>query len=126
MQKIQKHIKLLVTTLALVGILVMPYFVFASSTALKKLEKVGPQAGFEGADETSFAEIIGGVVSTALGFLGVIFVILIIYAGYNWMTAAGEEEKVRKAQDTIKRAVIGLIITTSAYAIWNFVFYRLV
>ena len=126
MQKIQKHIKLLVTTLALVGILVMPYFVFASSAALDKLVDIGSDAGFEGADETSFAKIIGGVVSTALGFLGVIFVILIIYAGYNWMTAAGEEEKVRKAQDTIKRAVIGLIITTSAYAIWNFVFYRLV
>ena len=50
----------------------------------------------------------------------------IIYAGYNWMTAQGEEEKVSKAKDTIQRAVIGLIVTIAAYAISYWVFYVLI
>jgi len=54
--------------------------------------------------------------------LGIIFIILMIYAGYNWMTAQGEEEKVTKAKTTIQRAIIGLIIVVSAYAITAFVF----
>ncbi|MBI4812328.1 hypothetical protein HY798_02695 [Candidatus Falkowbacteria bacterium] len=53
--------------------------------------------------------------------LGVIFIILMLYAGYNWMTASGEEEKVTKAKDTIWRAIIGLIITIGSYAIWDFI-----
>jgi hypothetical protein len=45
-----------------------------------------------------------------------------LYAGYNWMTAAGDEQKVEKAKDTITRAIIGIIITVSAYAITYFIF----
>ena len=58
----------------------------------------------------------------ALTMLGIIFVILIILAGYNWMTAAGDEAKVTKAKETIRRAIIGFIIVSSAYAIYNYVF----
>lgn len=69
---------------------------------------------------------VSGVIATAieafLGVLGITFIILIILAGYNWMTAGGNEDKVTKAKDTIKRAIIGLIITVSAYAITVFVF----
>ena len=57
--------------------------------------------------------------------MGVIFIILIILAGYNWMTAGGEEEKVNKAKQMIYRAIIGLIIIMSAYAITYFVFTNL-
>jgi cytochrome bd-type quinol oxidase subunit 2 len=73
----------------------------------------------------SVAEIISLVIKSFLGLLGIIFVILIILGGYNWMTAAGEEEKVNKAKDTLKRAIIGLIIVVSAYAITYFVFTNL-
>jgi hypothetical protein len=71
------------------------------------------------------AEGIGGIVALAikafLGLLGIIFVYLMVLAGYNWMTAAGDEQKVEKAKDQIKRAIIGLIIVVSAYAITYFV-----
>ena len=62
------------------------------------------------------------VIEGFLGLLGVIFIILIIVAGYNWMTAAGDEAKVTKAKDTIQRAIIGLIIILAAYSITYFVF----
>jgi hypothetical protein len=81
---------------------------------------LGQKAGFD--DTASIPDIISTVISTFLSLLGIIFVILMIYGGYNWMTAAGDESKVTKAKETITRAIIGLIITVSAYAITYFVF----
>lgn len=72
--------------------------------------------------QTRIGDIVSTTIQAFLGLLGVIFVILIISAGYNWMTSAGEEEKVNKAKDTIKRAIIGIIIIIGAYAITYFVF----
>lgn len=66
--------------------------------------------------------IVATVIKAFLGLLGIIFIYLLVLAGYNWMTAAGDEQKVTKAKDEIKRAVIGLIIVISAYAITSFVF----
>ena len=37
------------------------------------------------------------------------------------MTAAGKEEQIKKAKDTLVKAVIGLIIILTAYAVTNFV-----
>ena len=72
------------------------------------------------------SETVGMVISVFLSLLGVIFVVYIIWAGYNWMTAGGNEEKVTKAKTTLTRAVIGLIITISAYSIWFFIFMKLI
>jgi len=69
---------------------------------------------------------VGGITAVVingfLGLLGIIFLVLIITAGYKWMMAQGNEEKVTEAKDTMYRAVIGLIIVVSAYAISYFVF----
>lgn len=78
-----------------------------------------------GTDEFSMSKLIGQVISVFISLLGVIFVVLIIFAGYNWMTAAGDSGKVDKAKETLWRAVIGLIITVGAYAIWTWLFFAL-
>ncbi len=110
----------------MVGVLILPYFVFAETSALDKLKDVGGASGYsQDTDETSFSAILGTVVGAFLSLLGIIFIILIISAGYNWMTAGGNEEKVSRAQDTLWRAIIGLIIVIGSYAIWEFVFSRL-
>jgi hypothetical protein len=66
--------------------------------------------------------IVSDVIQVFLSLLSMIFIILILYAGYNWMMAAGDEQKVTKAKDTIYRAVIGLIVIISAFVITYFVF----
>ncbi|MBU1663142.1 hypothetical protein KJ627_01270 [Patescibacteria group bacterium] len=66
---------------------------------------------------TDIRVIIANIIKIILGLLGIIFLVLIIYAGFNWMTAAGDEEKVTKATDTLRRAIIGLIIIIAAFAI---------
>ena len=70
----------------------------------------------------SLGGIIAILVRAALGLLAIIFLILMIMAGFNWMTAGGDENKVKKAQDTIKTAIIGLLIVLAAYAITYFIF----
>ncbi|MEA3463472.1 MAG: hypothetical protein U9R14_00065 [Patescibacteria group bacterium] len=83
-------------------------------------EELAGIAGFE--SSIGVGDVMALVIQAFLSVLGIIFVVLIIVAGYNWMTAGGEEEKVTKAKDMIKRAIIGLIIIVAAYAISYFVF----
>lgn len=65
------------------------------------------------------------IINTALSFLALIFVCLILYAGFLYMTAGGETKKVEKAQNILKDSVIGLAIIFFAYIIMNFVFQQL-
>jgi hypothetical protein len=66
-------------------------------------------------------EKIGDIIAIILGFVGVIFLILMIFGGLMWMTAGGNEERLGKAKKLITSAVIGMIIVFSAYAITYFV-----
>lgn len=81
--------------------------------------------GRTGLNPFSLGQIIAVVIQAALSLLGIIFLIIIVFAGYRWMTAAGNEESIQKAQDSIKRAIIGLVIVLMAYAITYFVFNQL-
>ncbi|MBD3359415.1 MAG: hypothetical protein GF365_01770 [Candidatus Buchananbacteria bacterium] len=65
--------------------------------------------------------LASAVVRTLLGLIGIVFFILIIYGGYSWMTAGGNDDKILKAKKLIIRAVIGLAIVASAYSIAYFV-----
>ncbi len=93
----------------------VPLLVFAADT---NLSTVGSESGL-GTD--SLMTIIGRVISVFLSVLGVIFLILFVYAGAIWMTAGGDGKKVDKAKGILINAVVGLLITMSAYAISVFV-----
>lgn len=75
--------------------------------------------------QASIGTVMGLLVKAFIGLLGIIFLILIILAGYNWMTASGDESKVEKAQHTMRYAIIGLAVIIAAYAITYFVFLNL-
>jgi lysylphosphatidylglycerol synthetase-like protein (DUF2156 family) len=115
--------------LILTALLILPYFVFAdtaapSNAAIKNLNAAAlGNGGYQG---ISLADTIGTVIRAALSLLGVIFIILIIVGGFVWMTAEGNEQKVEKAQNYIRRALIGLIITLSAWAIWSFILQKFI
>ncbi|MBI4779655.1 hypothetical protein HY797_04380 [Candidatus Falkowbacteria bacterium] len=111
----------------LLAVFFTPFLALAENEAIKKLQNVGNVKGpYAEVGETSLSQMIGVIIAAALALIGSIFLILMLYAGYNWMTARGEEEKVTKAKDTITRAIIGLIIVVGAYAIWSFVFSNLI
>lgn len=70
-------------------------------------------------------EIVANIIKVSLSIIGVLMVALLVYGGYLWMTAGGEEEKITKAKQIIRNAIIGIAIVLSAYAISVFVVNRL-
>ncbi len=64
---------------------------------------------------------VGGIVGLILSFVGIIFLVLTVYAGILWMTASGNSQQVEKAKGLLINAVIGLIIISAAYSITTFV-----
>ena len=84
--------------------------------ALGGLDNTAEKGGVK-STTTELPIIIGKVVGAVLALVGVIFFLLILYAGFNWMMAQGKEEQIEKAKGTIFSAVLGLIVILGAYAI---------
>ena len=63
----------------------------------------------------------GQIIGTVLSFVGVLFLILMIYAGILWMTAGGNDQIVTKAKGLLINSIIGIVIIFAAYAITAFV-----
>jgi len=90
------------------------------------LKSAANTAGYSTNNEDATVEaVIATIIKAALTFLGIVFLLLMIYGGYLWMTARGSEEQVTKAKNLITAAVIGLIIVLAAYAISYFVIEKL-
>ncbi len=123
------RLKYLVLAPAMLAVMVLTPHVKAQSTNTVNgdidgnLSKVGDATGL---GNQPLEETIGLLINILLGILGIIFLILVIYAGFLWMTAGGDEKKVGTAKNILVTAVIGLIILLSAYAISTFVIDQLV
>lgn len=68
-----------------------------------------------------FNERIGFIVKFFLSLTGVILLLVIIYAGFLWLTAGGNEKQVEKAQEWLKNGVIGMVLITAAYFLTDFI-----
>ena len=65
------------------------------------------------------------IINTVLGLLGIIAVVLVLYGGFTYMTAGGDDEKVSRARKILINSVIGLVIILSAFGITKFVLNKL-
>ncbi len=72
-------------------------------------------------DSVSLPTFIGRIIYYALGFIGVIFLLLAILAGIRWMLAGGNEETVAKAKSSLINAALGALVALSSYAIAYFI-----
>jgi len=70
-----------------------------------------------GYSNRSVEEMVSSAIRLVTGLLGTIFIILICIAGFTWMTASGNDEKVKKSRDSIIALVIGLCLVIAAYAL---------
>ncbi len=96
----------------------------AVGNARFKLDSIGRITGLGSVNVSSDAglyEKIAAAINILLGFVGVVAVVFIIYAGFKWITASGNEEQVTEARGNIRNAVIGLVIIFLAFVITNFV-----
>jgi len=85
-----------------------------------QLNETAIAAGYNPAQNNALTTV-SNFIAIILGLVGVIFLALIIYGGFLWMTAAGNEKQVETAKNIISRAAIGLIIIVLAYAITFFI-----
>ena len=67
--------------------------------------------------------LLGKIVLAVMGVVGSIALVMFIYGGFTWMTAAGNAEAVTKGRNIIIWAAIGLIVIFSAYALVNFIIF---
>jgi TRAP-type C4-dicarboxylate transport system permease small subunit len=96
------------------GLMALPIASYAATT----FSIVSIDVGLGTAD---LKDTVLNVIRLVLGLMTLVAVVLIIYGGFTWLTAAGNEENVEKAKKIISAAVIGLIIILLAWAIVIFV-----
>jgi len=88
---------------------------------INSLAEGGVQLG-----QTDIRIIVARIIEVFLGLLGMIAVVLIIYGGWLWMSAAGDAAKIAAAKKTLINAVIGLAIILSSFGITQFIISRLI
>jgi len=71
--------------------------------------------------KTSVNNLIVNILNWLIGAAAVVCVVMLIAAGYSYMTAGGDEQKVGKATKTLTNAIIGLAICFIAVILVNFV-----
>lgn len=125
MKKILKHF----LPIFIAIIILLPALVLAQNGGSNYLTNIsGPANEMQTTAQlgsTSLSYMIATIIKIVLSLLGIIFLVLMIFTGYRWMTASGNEEAVTKAKHTLKTSIIGLIIILAAFAITTFIFREL-
>lgn len=85
----------------------------------KQLDIAGKRTGLKNQDPR---QTVAYIIYLSLTLLGMVFVGLVAYAGFLWLTAGGEEEKIKTAKGLITNGIIGIAIVLSAYGISRLVF----
>lgn len=71
--------------------------------------------------ETQVNDIVKTIINIFSWVIGVVAVIMIIYAGFRYITSGGDQGGVKSAKDTILYAIIGLVVVVLAQTIVRFV-----
>ena len=115
-----------ITSFVLIALVMVPMFAVALTANAQADNMLW--GGFEtntqaatGLGNTDPREMAGSVINIFLGFLGVIAVLIILYGGFKWMTAGGNEDGISEAKKMIAAGIIGLVIILSAFGIAQFV-----
>ncbi len=95
------------------------------SQFLSEASYSGGEVVGEGLGKDAILTMVGRIIQQVLIFAAVIFIILLLYAGFIWMKAQGNEEEVKKAIGLFRTAILGMIILTFAAAITYTIIYYL-
>jgi hypothetical protein len=112
----------LTVIVGLTGVLYMGSSVYAQQGLDVGLNEAGAGTGLASED---VRVVILKIIRVALGFLGTVAFLLLLYGGYTWMTAAGNEENIDKAKKIITNAAIGLAIILLSFSITHFIITQL-
>ena len=115
--------------LVMIAFIALPVLMPAPASAdtmadIISVDDVAKGAGFA-TDGADFKTTIGRLIKVALGFLGIVAIIIVLIGGFKYMTAGGSDEKVGDAKKWIISGIIGLAIILSAYTLTSFVITQL-
>lgn len=103
------------------AVLVFNFLVPAQVSALNLGMEYAENLDLPVAEDDDVRDMAVTIIKYLITFLGIIAVAIILYGGFVWMTAAGNDDRVSKAKNIIIAGVIGLVIVIAAFAIVNFV-----
>jgi uncharacterized membrane protein YwzB len=110
--------------LSVLPTLALPVAVHAQLTqAQSDITTIGTAMG---GTQSDLPTMVGTGISIILGAMGIVFVCLVVYAGFLYLTSAGVDDNVKKAKKLLTQSIIGLVIIVAAYAISSFVINALV
>lgn len=66
--------------------------------------------------------IIGIVIQAVLGIIGGVALVMMVYGGFQWLTAAGNEEKIKNGTQTMVWSIIGLVLVFTSYLLVSTIF----
>ncbi len=116
-----KHILLVP---ALFTLMVLPFSVdaynFKDNSGIRQVAEGGGYVD-SGLENLSVARMIARVITAILGFLGIFFFLLTLYAGLTWMLSRGNSQDIEKAKKTLQNALFGLIIVIVSYSLTSFI-----
>lgn len=123
LQWIPKNKFSILKAVTILGVILVAVFLFSNSVLAQNTVSEGLQVIEQplGLANFDIRLIIANIIRAALGLIGIVLVGLMLYAGYLWMTAGGNEEQIVQAKSIIRNAVIGLAIILSAYSIVAFI-----
>ena len=123
-QKIN-HRFILAGLFCLLIVLASGVFAFSAAPAMAQVNPItGMQQSAQGTGldrSANLPEFIGDVIKGILGIIGVLFLILLIYAGILWLIARGDDAKIKKAREIIIASLTGFIIVMISYGLTSFV-----
>ena len=112
-----------VATLAIFMITIVPVFSLALNANAQSSDDLlwgGMQGDVEeslGLGNTDPRAMAASVVRILLGFLGIIAVLIVLWGGFKWMTAGGNEDQISQAKKILAAGVVGLIIILMAFGL---------
>jgi len=117
---------------AVLALASLPATVFAQTAGTQQDASAGfaakIQAGVDQSAHPSGLDVnnnlmfmVGSAINVVLGLVGVVLFGYFVYAGFLYMTAGGEEDKIKDAQKILKNSVIGALILAVSYALATFV-----
>jgi hypothetical protein len=103
---------------------ILSFFVAGVANAQSPLDSAWKQLGHAAqGDGANYGDpmdprlIVANIVKLSLTLIATILFALCVYAGYQWMTAQGNDEQIAKAKKTIVNSTIGLIVILASYGI---------
>jgi hypothetical protein len=116
-----KYVKQIIFAVAVFGLLVAPFGIDvyneSSNLFIDQIAQAQEQELPNPLNVDTPEEFIGNVIAGLLGISGVLALLMFVWGGILWLTAAGNPERIERGKKTLIWAIAGLVLIFSAYAL---------